>query len=132
PRVESADTQVAAGVAAGVVTGTAPVSRAIATGSLAASWTSSAANTFLATSLAAPAATVRDPGGNVVGTGGVNRTVGRLTPASVSGGGLYSVTGNGNLSFYGPAETSLGVSGNWDNYTANVAGNVTITITTDG
>ena len=38
----------------------------------------------------------------------------------------------GSLSFYGPAESSLGVAGDWDNYSATVTGNVSITITTDG
>ena len=40
--------------------------------------------------------------------------------------------GQGSLSFYGPAESSLGVSGNWDNYSATVTGNVSITLTTAG
>ena len=48
---------------------------------------------------------------------------------TVSGNDQYSVNGTGSLSFYGPAESSLGVSGNWQNYTATVTGNVSITLT---
>ena len=43
-----------------------------------------------------------------------------------------SVNGQGSLSFYGPAETSLGVSGDWTSYSATATGSVTITLTTDG
>ena len=51
--------------------------------------------------------------------------------ASISGSTQYSVDGQGSLSFYGPAESSLGVSGDWQNYTASVTGSVSITLTTD-
>ena len=41
----------------------------------------------------------------------------------------YSLSGTGSLSFYGPAETSLGVSVNWHTFTATLTGNVSLTLT---
>ena len=52
-------------------------------------------------------------------------------PVSVSGQPTVSVTGQGQLAFYAPATTNLGVSGNWDNYTASLSGNVTLQLTSD-
>ena len=59
---------------------------------------------------------------------GLERT--GLVALSVSGARTsINVSGTGSLSFYGPAESSLGVSGDWQNYTATVTGNVSITLT---
>ena len=44
----------------------------------------------------------------------------------------FSVDGTGSLSAYGPAETGLGVSGDWDYYSATVTGTVALTLTTGG
>ena len=45
-----------------------------------------------------------------------------MIPARISGQVNYQVNGNGTLSFYGPAGSSLGVSGDWQNYSATVTG----------
>ncbi len=83
-----------------------------------------------ATALAAGDAVIRNSQGTAVGSG----TVSLATPISlsVSGNDDFSINGIGSLSFYGPAESSLGVSGNWNSYSATVTGNVSITLTTDG
>ena len=77
-------------------------------------------------------ATVRDSNGNVVGNGSVALNALDLIPVAVSGNDQYAISGNGSLSFYGPSEVTLGASGDWQNYTATVTGNVSITLTTDG
>ena len=87
---------------------------------------------FSLSSLAAPAATVVNSRGQASVGAGTVAVVGPAVAASVSGSDQYSVNGQGSLSFYGPAECSLGVSGDWTNYTATVTGNVSITLTTDG
>src|SRR5262249_41909344 len=51
------------------------------------------------------------------------------TTVSISGSARYSVSGQGSVSFYTPAESGLGVSGNWTSYSATVAGNISITLT---
>ena len=50
---------------------------------------------------------------------------------SISGSASYSVSGTGDLAFYGPATSGLGASGNWASYSASVTGTISITLTTD-
>ncbi|MBX9622479.1 MAG: hypothetical protein K2X82_01560, partial [Gemmataceae bacterium] len=93
-----------------------------AAGRLTATW--SGAGTFRAATLSAPAATVRDAAGNVVGSGAV--ALSAAAELAVAGG-TYRVTGNGSLSFYGPAGAALGAGGDWADYSAAVTGNPTFT-----
>ena len=133
-------TNVRANVAAGsmaVANGPGPgaVAGAVRTASLtvsqeiAGAWSSAATSDFLAMSLNAAGATVIGAGGQAVGTGSVAFSSSSLTDAGITGNDQYAVNGTGSLSFYGPAESSLGVSGDWQNYTATVTGNVSITLT---
>ena len=78
----------------------------------------------------ASAATIIGSGGKAIGSGATTLAVSDLASVAISGGVQYAVSGTGSLSFYGPAESSLGVSGDWQNYTATVTGNVSITLTT--
>jgi hypothetical protein len=114
-----------------------PLTASVSTGSitianqLTAAWsTSGSASSFVAATLNAASATVGSAGGTTVGSGAVTLT-GPGASVSISGSDTYSVNGTGRLSFYGPAESSLGVSGNWTNYSASVTGSVTLTLTTD-
>lgn len=102
------------------------------TGHLFVSWASSASTFFSITALGSMSATVLDSAGSPIGTGRVSAMGASLLPLELSGNNVYAVAGDGGLSFYGPAESSLGVSGNWDNYSATVTGNVSIPLTTDG
>ena len=65
------------------------------------------------------------------GTGsvGLSPANGQVIPVAIKGSGQDTVQRQRKLSFYGPAESSLGVSGDWQNYTATVTGNVSITLT---
>ncbi len=127
-----------ANVAAGQSSGTVQASSATVSGSLIASWSSSTTNRFGASSLDAPAATIVDSHGNAVGSGSTTLSSQSTTPLTISGQAHYSLDGQGNLSSYGPAGSSLGVSGNWTSYSGSVTdsaaggGDVTITLTTDG
>jgi uncharacterized membrane protein/sugar lactone lactonase YvrE len=127
----SASTQIAVqpGQAQGVASGTMQASSAAASGSLTASWASATTSSFLASSLGATAATVVDSQGTNVGSGTVALSTQASTAVSLFGQTQYNVNGQASLSFYGPAETSLGVSGNWNNYSATVTGNVSIALT---
>ena len=70
-------------------------------------------------------------GGNntVLGTGTVALASTALVPVAVGGTVSYDVSGQGSLSFYAPAEANLGVSGDWDSYTANLSGTVALQLT---
>jgi uncharacterized membrane protein len=114
---------------AGLAGGTIQASSAAAYGQMTASWTSATLSSFLAESLGATDATIVDSQGMTVGSGKLALSSQTLTPLSISGNAQYNLNGTGTLSFYGPAESSLGVSGNWSNYTATVTGNVSITLT---
>jgi len=122
---------VAANRTAGTVNGNAQTNSVAATGNLQTSWSNSAASSFVVGSLSASVATVQS-GAAIVGSGTVALAEsGNPVQAGISGSDNFSVTGNGSLAFYGPAESSLGVSGNWTNYAASITGQVTITLTTD-
>jgi len=116
-------------LAAGPVGGGAKAINVSVSGQNAASWSSAPASDFQASALNASNATVVDSGGKTIGAGPV--AMATLSPVSavLSGKDQYSVNGTGSLSFYGTAERSLGVSGDWQNYTATVTGNVSITLT---
>ena len=43
-----------------------------------------------------------------------------------------AVTGRGDLGFYAPATTDLGVGGRWDTYTATLSGTTSLRVATDG
>lgn len=98
---------------------------------IAANWTTSAKSSFSIGSLNATSAHVLDANGDTVGSGAVTLATTPANFAAVSGNASYSVIGQGSLSFFGPAESSLGVSGDWNNYTAIVSGDVSIVTTTD-
>ena len=129
-------TTVTANTPAGGLSGTTGVASVSMTGALQASWSGNSTSAFLVSALAAGAATVTGPGGSTVGSGAVSFNSAGVTaspiPVAVKGNANYSVNGVGSLAFYGPAESALGVSGNWDSYAATVTGSVSLTITTDG
>jgi uncharacterized membrane protein len=86
-------------------------------------------STVQAASLSSSSATIATPSGNRIGSGAAALAGGMVAELLIVGGSAYSVTGTGNLSFYGAAESTLGVSGHWDNYTAAITGNVSIALT---
>ena len=116
---------------AGPVAGTLATAGLAAAGTLAASWSTDATSGYSAQGIDAPDATVINPLGVVVGTGAVTLDASAATPVTVSGNVSYQVNGQGSLSFYGPAATSLGASGDWTSYTATATGNITMVVTTD-
>ena len=122
---------VAANLLGGTLSGAARTTSGLISGSLAASWNSNATNVFATTTLSTPNATVFKDG-RVVGTGVIARSSSVSTAIQISGSNSYAASGVGTLSFYGPAEVSLGVSGEWESYSANATGSLTITLTADG
>ncbi len=109
-----------------------PTSAVTALGALDASWQSLGATALLVQSLNANGASVLDESGKPVGSGAVALASGLAIPASISGDVQFGVTGTGILSFYGPSGANLGVSARWGNYTATVAGTLSVTLTTGG
>jgi uncharacterized membrane protein len=101
-------------------------------GQLATAWTTDATSQFLTNSILSDSSTVKNEAGTVIGSGSLSVSSTALLSASLSGSVAYQVSGTGDLAFYGPADSSLGVSGNWDNYSATITGNVSITLTTNG
>ena len=102
-----------------------------AAGPFSATWASSSNSSFQISSFTATTATVTDATGHFVGSGAVNFKATAPVVGTIAGNDEYRLNGNGSLSFYGPAEASLGVSGDWSNYAASVAGSPTIKFTTD-
>ena len=126
----TAQMQAPAAIAPGAVSGTTNAVATGVSGDQSASWTSSSTSAFQAQTLTAAGAVVEDSNGKKIGSGSVALSATRAVAAAIAGNNQYSVNGTGSLSFYGPAESSLRVSGDWQNYTATVSGNVAITITT--
>lgn len=115
--------------APGAVTGSIRSSSISVTGTLAASWRSRAQSSFLATALNATASSVRNSSGANLGSGALALSSPTPLALSISGDVSYAVNGVGNLTFHGPAESTLGVSGNWQSDTATMTGNVSMTLT---
>ncbi len=113
----------------GSVTGTLQDGNVLAQGALSASWSGDATSSFLATSLTATLAAVKDASGNSIGDGSLNLLAAGSIPLAITGSASYTVTGTGSLSFYGPSENTLGVSGNWDSYSATITGSASMTLT---
>ena len=66
-------------------------------------------------------ATITDANGNAVGTGMVGLSATAGVPVAIQGGASFSLNGQGRLSFYAPAASGLGVSGEWNSYTAGLS-----------
>jgi uncharacterized membrane protein len=116
---------------AAAVAGTVATPSLAVTGQIEGSWTTGATNGFSVDAIDAAAATVTAAGTTTVGSGTIALATGTATPVTLSGNVTYQVSGQGSLSFYGAAETSLGVSGEWSNYSLAATGNITIQVTTD-
>jgi len=125
------DLTAGATVAAGPIRGSAPAAGLAVSGTLQATWTGAASGGFLVTSLIAGTAAVRDASGAIIGSGAVSLSVASASgvPTGVSAGAVYHVEGSGDLSFYGSAATGLAVGADWENYSATVSGDVSLTLT---
>jgi uncharacterized membrane protein/transglutaminase-like putative cysteine protease len=119
---------VAASLSSGAVQASIDLAGIEAQGQLKTSWMSQSTGTFQATTLNAASATVRGATGNTIGSGAVSLKGAVPANFSITGTGQYTTSGQGSIAVYGPAETSLGISGDWLNYTASVLGAVTITL----
>lgn len=95
-------------------------------------WYSTATNVDDITSLSAARATLQDANGQNIGAGAITVATETPIPIEITGPEAVSVSGAGSLAFYGPAGSSVGSSGNWDDYAATITGDVSITMTTDG
>lgn len=109
---------------AGQVNGTIQVANAVASGDLTAAWSSTATSSFMASALTATTATVVNSQGVTVGSGLVSLSASSPVAVAISGNGQYNVNGQGSLSFFAPAETQVGVSGDWAAYSTTVTGPV--------
>jgi uncharacterized membrane protein len=114
----------------GAVTGQVVAASLRATNQVAATWSSTAISSFQAAILTASSATVRN-NGQTIGSGAVALSVTTPIAASISGAVNYSVNGTGDLSFYGPATSAIGASGNWTNYSATLTGSPSLQFATD-
>jgi len=113
----------------GVIQGLAHVASISMSQQIEASWSAMSETAFQTGSLIATRATVDLGDTQAIGTGTITLTVAHVVQVTVSGNVAYTTMGTGTLSFYGPAESSLGVSGDWQNYTATVTGDVSIKLT---
>ncbi len=128
---DSASSTATASLSAGATTASLAAPSGIISGAINANWNGGGTTTTLqAQTLSVPNGTVRDGKGALVGSGQVALNTTSLVAAALSGTVAYSITGQGALAFYAPAESNLGIGANWDNYTANVSGTVNITLTT--
>jgi uncharacterized membrane protein len=123
---------VAAGPSPGAVAGTVSVPNASVSGHLTASWSGQGTSSFSVSSLSASSAVVTDATGKVVGNGAVALSADAPISAAVSGNVSFGITGDGQLAFYTPAASGLSASGDWNDYTATLSGQLSVTLTTDG
>jgi uncharacterized membrane protein len=123
--------QVPAAAASGIINGNMDTANAALSGQVTTTWASGPSSAFMAGSLTVAQATV-SRGGVQIGSGRLSLSSANEVAVAISGSNSYSVEGTGTLSFYGPAEASLGVNSNWSSYTATVNGNLSIAITTYG
>ena len=129
PNQFSATGQISPNLPAGFVSGSNQAASVSLSNQVTVAWQSTATVSYQARAMEVPIGTITDSGGNIVGSGGIGVSAVPGISMSASGNDRYAIAGAGSLSFYGPAETSLGVSGDWQNYTATVTGNVSITLT---
>lgn len=120
----------AAALTPGTATSAANVDSVRVAGQLTANWSALNHTEFQVASLAL-SGNVTDGNGHAVGSGSVSMASVSPVGLTAAGNNQYAVQGTGSLSFYGPAESNLGVSGAWSSYTASVTGNTTLTLTTD-
>ena len=125
----SSQVKTAASLSSAAVAGSANTSNTAVSGVTSASWADSSTSEFNVDSVQIADASVSGPGGTPIGTGALSLDSATLVQAAVSGDNSYSVAGSGTLSFYGPAESSLAVSGDWTSFTASVTGGISITLT---
>ena len=85
------------------------------------SWATSSTTSFQAQTLTADSAAVTNSGGTAIGNGPVQLNT-APTSVAISGNAAYALDGTGTASFYELSQMSLGVSGDWQNYTATVTG----------
>src|SRR5262249_42762841 len=96
-------------------------------GEIHAVWNANTTVTLQAATPFAATAVVADSTAPTRATGTVS--LANALAMTISGDDHFQVGGSGRLSFYGPAESNLGVSGAWEDYVATVTGNVSITLT---
>ena len=116
----------------GAVAGQIQVSAVNVSSQVSASWNTNTNSFCQVQSIEVSNATVQNVNGVSVGSGPVALSVATPGSVSIAGYAHFSVNGLGSLSVYGSAEPSIGVSGNWNNYSATVTGSLSITLTTDG
>jgi uncharacterized membrane protein/transglutaminase-like putative cysteine protease len=117
-------------IAAGPVSAADRAGSVTFSGQVSSTWQSTATSRFSALVLNVPAATIADAQGHTIGTGAAALSVTAPTVVSIAGNVAYSVSGAGDLSFYGPASPGLGVGGDWQSYNASLNGSFTMTLST--
>jgi len=125
-----ASEQIPANLAGGRVTGGVQVPSIQLSNDLNATWSSSTASSFQAQSFEASSAVVKDSNGNILGTGVVAIAGAGSVAMEVSGNVDYGVNGQGSLSFYAQGAPNLGVSGDWQAYSATISGNIIVRLIT--
>ncbi len=121
----------AANIPTGTTAGSISTTMTNVQGQMTASWNSNQLNGATILSLHSGSAVVHDSSGNNIGTGSIDLNSSSQVRTSVTGSVGYSLSGTGSLSFYSSAESALGVSADWTNYSATLSGNASITLTTD-
>jgi len=119
-------------VNSGAVGGSTGTTNSSISGKLTAAWNATGTGSFQANSLNADGATVTAANGTSLGAGAVVLAQANEIATAVSGEMTYSVRGQGSMTLFGPAESTLGVSAKWDNYSATLTGDFSVTLTTDG
>ena len=100
----------------------------VSEGQLTSTWDSESTCAFNMADLQSVSAVVSQ-NGSAIGSGAISISAMVAAVVTEIKNAHYAVTGTGTLSFYGPAELSLGVSASLQNYTATVTGNASITLT---
>ena len=128
PNVATVAAPLQASVARGSVVGAAQVPSVLLSNGISASWRPQGVSAFQASTLSRRKPRSKAATGRRSDRGTVPPSKPWPQSLSLAERSTHRLGhGAGQLSFYGPAESNLGVSGNWDNYSATVTGNVSIT-----
>ena len=122
--------QVADSLSGAQVSGQIQTPSMVVSGQINTSYQVQESNSLRVNSLDAGSATVRDANGAMVGAGTLTLAATAL-PIVVSGPLTESFSGHGTVSVYDTGTGGPNLSGDWDSYTAALAGDATLQVTTD-
>lgn len=112
-------------IQAGTVAGSHQATNAAIAGDLRVQWSSSTSGVYSLTNLAANGV-IRNQLGDIVSTGALSFESTQPVSATVTGNVAHDLNGNGALDAYSSATSGLGLSAEWNSYSADLTGAINL------